>query len=327
MADFNKPTVDSNYTQFPNEIRAAISAALSFLDGGTHTNIPMKAKRWNPTSKIFEEYNGSQWLPMATEYKLPVDYNVLRNKPVPSSLTNSNSETTFASSKAVRTVADSVTQIANSLSGYIQNSKKSDATNSNSSDTVATSKAVKSVTDSVAQIANSLNSYIPNSKKSNATNSNSSDTVATSKAVKTVADIANGKAALVHTHDVSDISNFEQSVLSLINANSDNVRVLWSGNAGQGSTINLGENVLNHTLIFSSVTTQNQTLTGNNQVILSSFYAPEILGKTTGSISYINTIYYGNGQTFYISINITPNGRTINITPPGNLYIKAIYII
>ncbi|HEA3250371.1 TPA: hypothetical protein RVS63_002301, partial [Pasteurella multocida] len=97
MADFNKPTVDSNYTQFPNEIRAAISAALSFLDGGTHTNIPMKAKRWNPTSKIFEEYNGSQWLPMATEYKLPVDYNVLRNKPVPSSATNSDSGTQFAS--------------------------------------------------------------------------------------------------------------------------------------------------------------------------------------------------------------------------------------
>ncbi|HDR0632388.1 TPA: hypothetical protein QBZ56_002249, partial [Pasteurella multocida] len=71
MADFNKPTVDSNYTQFPNEIRAAISAALSFLDGGTHTNIPMKAKRWNPTSKIFEEYSGTQWVPMATEYKLP----------------------------------------------------------------------------------------------------------------------------------------------------------------------------------------------------------------------------------------------------------------
>ncbi|SUB46764.1 tail fiber protein [Pasteurella multocida] len=327
MADFNKPTVDSHYTQFPNEIKAAVNAALSFLDGGSHTNIPLKAKRWNPTNKIFEEYSGTQWVPMATEYKLPVDYNALRNKPVPSSLTNSNSETTFANSKAVKTVADSVTQISNSLSGYITNSKKSDSANSSSSDTVATSKAVKSVTDSVAQIANSLNSYIPNSKKSNATNSNSSDTVATSKAVKTVADIANGKAALVHTHDVSDISNFEQSVLSLINANSDNVRVLWSGNAGQGSTINLGENVLNHTLIFLSVMTQGQTLTGNNQVFLSSFYIPEISGKTTGSINYMRTIYYGNAQEYYISISITPNGRTINIAPPGNLYIKAIYII
>ncbi|AKD38161.1 phage tail-fiber protein [Pasteurella multocida subsp. multocida OH4807] len=121
MADFNKPTVDSHYTQFPNEIRAAISAALSFLDGGSHINIPMKAKRWNPTSKIFEEYSGTQWVPMANEYKLPVDYNVLLNKPVPSSSTNSNSETTFANSKAVKIVhdlANSKQNPATTLAGY-----------------------------------------------------------------------------------------------------------------------------------------------------------------------------------------------------------------
>lgn len=121
MADFNKPTVDSHYTQFPNEIKAAINAALSFLDGESHTNIPLKAKRWNPTSKIFEEYSGTQWVPMATEYKLPVDYNALRNKPVPSSLTNSSSETTFANSKAVKIVhdlANSKQNPATTLAGY-----------------------------------------------------------------------------------------------------------------------------------------------------------------------------------------------------------------
>ncbi|HII3689055.1 TPA: tail fiber protein [Pasteurella multocida] len=121
MADFNKPTVDSHYTQFPNEIKAAINAALSFLDGGSHTNIPLKAKRWNPTSKIFEEYSGTQWAPMATEYKLPVDYNVLLNKPVPSSATNSDSETTFASSKAVKDAYDLANEKqspATTLSGY-----------------------------------------------------------------------------------------------------------------------------------------------------------------------------------------------------------------
>ncbi|MEB3501771.1 pyocin knob domain-containing protein [Pasteurella multocida] len=134
MADFNKPTVDSNYTQFPNEIRAAISAALSFLDGGTHTNIPMKAKRWNPTSKIFEEYSGTKWVPMATEYKLPVDYNVLRNKPVPSSATNSDSETQFASSKAVKTVYDLASgkqSPATTLSGYGINNFKIETSNGN----------------------------------------------------------------------------------------------------------------------------------------------------------------------------------------------------
>ncbi|WP_196296126.1 tail fiber protein, partial [Haemophilus haemolyticus] len=105
MADFNKPTVDSEYTQFPTEIRAAISAALSFLDG-EHTNIPLKAKRWNPSSKIFEEYNGTQWVPMATEYKLPVDYNSLKNKPTPNSAVDDESNITFASSAAVKTAYD-----------------------------------------------------------------------------------------------------------------------------------------------------------------------------------------------------------------------------
>lgn len=105
MADFNKPTVDSEYTQFPTEIRAAISAALSFLDG-EHTNVPLKAKRWNPSTKIFEEYNGAQWVPMATEYKLPVDYNSLKNKPLPNSAVDDESDTKFASSAAVKTAYD-----------------------------------------------------------------------------------------------------------------------------------------------------------------------------------------------------------------------------
>lgn len=105
MADFNKPTVDSEYTQFPTEIRAVISAALSFLDG-EHTNVPLKAKRWNPSTKIFEEYNGAQWVPMATEYKLPVDYNSLKNKPLPNSAVDDESDTKFASSAAVKTAYD-----------------------------------------------------------------------------------------------------------------------------------------------------------------------------------------------------------------------------
>ncbi|HHF7215923.1 TPA: tail fiber protein [Haemophilus influenzae] len=109
MADFNKPTVDSEYTQFPTEIRAAISAVLSFLDG-EHTNVPLKAKRWNPSTKIFEEYNGAQWVPMATEYKLPVDYNSLKNKPLPNSAVDDESDTKFASSAAVKTAYDKATE-------------------------------------------------------------------------------------------------------------------------------------------------------------------------------------------------------------------------
>ena len=120
MADFNKPTVDSEYTQFPTEIRAAISAALSFLDG-EHTNVPLKAKRWNPSAKIFEEYNGTQWVPMATEYKLPVDYDSLKNKPTPNSAVDDESDTKFASSAAVKTtydLANSKQSPATTLAGY-----------------------------------------------------------------------------------------------------------------------------------------------------------------------------------------------------------------
>lgn len=133
MADFNKPTVDSEYTQFPTEIRAAISAALSFLDG-EHTNVPLKAKRWNPSAKIFEEYNGTQWVPMATEYKLPVDYDSLKNKPTPNSAVDDESDTKFASSAAVKTAYDKAAEAkeaasakqspATTLAGYgIENFK------------------------------------------------------------------------------------------------------------------------------------------------------------------------------------------------------------
>ncbi|AXP38748.1 tail fiber protein [Haemophilus influenzae] len=43
---------------------------------------------------------------MATEYKLPVDYNSLKNKPLPNSAVDDESDTKFASSAAVKTAYD-----------------------------------------------------------------------------------------------------------------------------------------------------------------------------------------------------------------------------
>ncbi|MCK9657049.1 pyocin knob domain-containing protein, partial [Haemophilus influenzae] len=43
---------------------------------------------------------------MATEYKLPVDYNSLKNKPLPNSAVDDDSDTKFASSAAVKTAYD-----------------------------------------------------------------------------------------------------------------------------------------------------------------------------------------------------------------------------
>ena len=40
MANFANPTVGSNYTDFPAEIRASVNAALQQLSVGSHTNIP-----------------------------------------------------------------------------------------------------------------------------------------------------------------------------------------------------------------------------------------------------------------------------------------------
>ncbi|HDR1461464.1 TPA: tail fiber protein, partial [Pasteurella multocida] len=64
-----------------------------------------------------------------------------------SSSTDSESETTAASSKAVKTVKALVISVRNALNNYIPNSKKSDDDNSSSSDTIATSYAVKKVRD------------------------------------------------------------------------------------------------------------------------------------------------------------------------------------
>ncbi|KIP38826.1 tail fiber protein [Haemophilus influenzae] len=47
---------------------------------------------------------------MATEYKLPVDYNSLKNKPTPNSAVNDESNTKFASSAAVKTAYDKATE-------------------------------------------------------------------------------------------------------------------------------------------------------------------------------------------------------------------------
>ncbi|RFO74003.1 phage tail protein [Haemophilus influenzae] len=47
---------------------------------------------------------------MATEYKLPVDYNSLKNKPLPNSAVDDESDTKFASSAAVKTAYDKATE-------------------------------------------------------------------------------------------------------------------------------------------------------------------------------------------------------------------------
>ena len=102
MADYKKPTVDSNYIDFVDELHQAINATATWNDGNNQ-NIPVGAKRWNDTSKIFEKFNGTQWVPLSSSYNLPVKWNSIINKPVFDSSVTSTSTTTFATPKAVNT--------------------------------------------------------------------------------------------------------------------------------------------------------------------------------------------------------------------------------
>jgi len=60
MANFANPTVGSNYTDFPTEIRASVDAALQMLSSGSHTNIPNGAIKWDSdNNKFVQKVSGS----------------------------------------------------------------------------------------------------------------------------------------------------------------------------------------------------------------------------------------------------------------------------
>ncbi|MFU2122851.1 hypothetical protein ACLRAD_04670 [Gallibacterium anatis] len=102
MADYKKTTIDSNYIDFVDELHQAINATATWNDGNNQ-NIPVGAKRWNDTSKIFEKYTGTQWIALSSRYNLPVYWGSIINKPVFDSSVTSTSTTTFATPKAVNT--------------------------------------------------------------------------------------------------------------------------------------------------------------------------------------------------------------------------------
>lgn len=105
MADYKKPTVDSNYIDFVDELHQAINTTATWNDGNNQ-NIPVGAKRWNDTSKIFEKYTGTQWIALSSRYNLPVYWGSIINKPAFDSSVTSTSTTTFATPKAVKTAYD-----------------------------------------------------------------------------------------------------------------------------------------------------------------------------------------------------------------------------
>ena len=78
MANFANPTVGSNYTDFPTEIRASVDAALQMLSVGSHTNIPNGAIKWDASAKRFVKYNGSSFENLTDEFLLDANVNLNR---------------------------------------------------------------------------------------------------------------------------------------------------------------------------------------------------------------------------------------------------------
>jgi len=70
MANFANPTVGSNYTDFPTEIRASVDAALQQLSVGSHTNIPTNAIKFDTSDNRWKKYNGSAFVDLTSTYNL-----------------------------------------------------------------------------------------------------------------------------------------------------------------------------------------------------------------------------------------------------------------
>ena len=76
MANFANPTVGSNYTDFPNEIRASVNAALRQLSVDSHTNIPTGAIKFDTSANRWKKFNGSAFVDLTSTYNLNANVSV-----------------------------------------------------------------------------------------------------------------------------------------------------------------------------------------------------------------------------------------------------------
>ena len=76
MANFANPTVGSNYTDFPGEIRASVDAALQQLSVGSHTNIPTGAIKFDTSANRWKKFNGSAFVDLTSTYDLNANVSV-----------------------------------------------------------------------------------------------------------------------------------------------------------------------------------------------------------------------------------------------------------
>lgn len=71
-ADWSKPDLNSLKANFPAEIRAIATNAAK-MDYSGDTNIPTGTLRYNRSTDLFEEYNGSTWTAQPVDLAVPND--------------------------------------------------------------------------------------------------------------------------------------------------------------------------------------------------------------------------------------------------------------
>ena len=71
MADWNNPTLTTNYTDFLNNLKDRDADAAKMFDG-VGTNLPVNTIRWGSSSAMFEKFDGTTWNPLASQYDINV---------------------------------------------------------------------------------------------------------------------------------------------------------------------------------------------------------------------------------------------------------------
>lgn len=77
MANHALPTLTSSYTNFVSELDGRLDDLAVGLDPAitTATNVPTNSIRWNSASNLWQKYNGTSWVNLATTYAIAISGN------------------------------------------------------------------------------------------------------------------------------------------------------------------------------------------------------------------------------------------------------------
>lgn len=73
MANWNTPTLSSEYADFLSLLEARLVDLAKMFDGQTVSNLPTDAIRWNGSANRFEIWNGTSWAELTSTYSINAD--------------------------------------------------------------------------------------------------------------------------------------------------------------------------------------------------------------------------------------------------------------